>query len=34
VIANDWADYLHVVNADGRWVIVNVLWEMKPWAAR
>ena len=30
VIANDWIDYLHVSKVDGRWVIVNVLWEMKP----
>ena len=29
VIANDWIDYLHVSKVDGRWVIVNVLWEMK-----
>lgn len=30
VVANDWIDYLHVSKIDGRWVIVNVLWEMKP----
>lgn len=30
VVANDWIDYLHVSKVDGRWVIVNVLWEMKP----
>lgn len=30
VVANDWIDYLHVSKFDGRWVIVNVLWEMKP----
>ena len=29
VVANDWIDYLHVSKVDGRWVIVNVLWEMK-----
>ena len=29
VVANDWIDYLHVSKMDGRWVIVNVLWEMK-----
>jgi len=23
-------DYLHVAKIDGRWVIVNVLWERKP----
>ncbi len=26
----DWIDYLHVAKFNGRWVIVNVLWEMKP----
>src|SRR5688572_21748988 len=25
----DWIDYLHVAKVDGRWVIVNVLWELK-----
>jgi hypothetical protein len=26
-----WIDYLHIAkNGEGRWVIVNVLWEMKP----
>jgi hypothetical protein len=30
IIAGDWIDYLHVARFDGRWVIVNVLWEMKP----
>ena len=30
VVAADWIDYLHVSKFDGRWVIVNVLWEMKP----
>jgi hypothetical protein len=29
VVANDWIDYLHIARVDG-WVIVNVLWEMKP----
>jgi hypothetical protein len=29
VVANDWIDYLHVVKWEGRWQIVNVLWEMK-----
>jgi Putative lumazine-binding len=28
----DWIDYLHVAKVDGRWVIVNVLWEQKPGA--
>jgi hypothetical protein len=26
----DWVDYLHVAKVNGKWVIVNVLWEMKP----
>jgi hypothetical protein len=30
IIATDWIDYLHLARFDGRWVIVNVLWEMKP----
>ena len=30
VIAADWIDYLHVAKWNGRWVIVNVLWELKP----
>ena len=30
VIAADWIDYLHMAKFNGRWVIVNVLWEMKP----
>ena len=30
VIMADWIDYLQLVRADGRWQIVNVLWERKP----
>ncbi|MGA9997821.1 MAG: nuclear transport factor 2 family protein [Pyrinomonadaceae bacterium] len=30
VIASDWIDYLHMAKYNGRWVIVNVLWELKP----
>jgi len=30
IVASDWIDYLHVAKYNGRWVIVNVLWEMKP----
>ena len=30
IVAGDWIDYLHVARFDGRWVIVNVLWELKP----
>jgi hypothetical protein len=29
-VASDWVDYLHVAKFNGRWVIVNVLWELKP----
>jgi hypothetical protein len=29
VIASTWIDYLHLSRLNGRWVIVNVLWEMK-----
>jgi hypothetical protein len=28
----DWIDYLQMAKVDGRWVIVNVLWERKPGA--
>jgi hypothetical protein len=30
IVAADWIDYLHVGKFNGRWVIVNVLWELKP----
>lgn len=30
VDAATWVDYLHVARWNGRWVIVNVLWEMRP----
>lgn len=30
VTATDWIDYLHMARFNGRWVIVNVLWELKP----
>jgi hypothetical protein len=26
----DWVDYMHVGKMNGKWVIINVLWEMKP----
>jgi hypothetical protein len=32
VVASDWVDYMHLAKSNGRWVIVNVLWEMKPMA--
>jgi hypothetical protein len=28
--ASDWVDYLHLARWNGRWVIVNVLWELHP----
>jgi hypothetical protein len=30
IVAASWIDYLHLSKFNGRWVIVNVLWEMKP----
>lgn len=30
IVASDWVDYLHIAKSNGRWVIVNVLWELKP----
>jgi hypothetical protein len=30
VKAATWVDYMHVAKSNGRWVIVNVLWEMDP----
>ncbi len=30
IVASDWIDYLHIAKSNGRWVIVNVLWELKP----
>jgi hypothetical protein len=30
VIASDWVDYLQLARWNGHWVIVNVLWELKP----
>ena len=26
----DWIDYMHVAKLNGKWLVVNVLWEMKP----
>lgn len=26
----DWIDYMHIGKFNGRWVIINVLWELKP----
>ncbi len=30
----DWIDYMQLAKVDGRWVIVNVLWERKPKAGQ
>lgn len=30
IVASEWIDYLHIAKFNGRWVIVNVLWELKP----
>jgi len=30
VDAGGWVDYMHVAKWNGRWVIVNVLWELRP----
>ena len=30
VDASDWVDYLQLARWTGRWVIVNVLWELRP----
>jgi hypothetical protein len=30
VDATSWIDYLHVAKWNGRWVIINVLWENRP----
>lgn len=30
LVMQGWVDYMHMVKFNGRWVIVNVLWEMKP----
>ena len=31
---HDWIDYMHMSKIDGRWVIVNVLWEFTPAAKK
>ena len=30
VVMADWIDYLQLIRSEGRWQIVNVLWERKP----
>jgi hypothetical protein len=34
LVMHDWVDYLHLSKIDGRWVIVNVLWELTPEAKK
>ena len=29
-VMSDWIDYMHIAKFNDKWVIVNVLWEMKP----
>ena len=30
VVASDWIDYLQVAKLKNQWLIINVLWEIKP----
>lgn len=30
VVFTGWVDYVHMTKFNGRWVIVNVLWHLKP----
>jgi hypothetical protein len=30
VVMSGWIDYLHIGKVSGQWVIINVLWELKP----
>ena len=34
VDASRWVDYLHMAKVEGRWRIINVLWELRPGATR
>jgi hypothetical protein len=29
IVASGWIDYLHIAKFNGRWMIINVLWELK-----
>lgn len=29
LIADEWIDYMHIIKLNGRWQIVNVLWQFK-----
>ncbi len=33
-IMHGWIDYMHLAKIDGRWVIVNVLWQLRDRPAR
>jgi len=33
LVMQGWVDYMHIAKFNGRWVIVNVLWETKPKAS-
>lgn len=30
LVMADWTDFLHIAKLNGKWVIVNVLWELAP----
>jgi hypothetical protein len=30
IVASGWVDYMHMERFNGHWVIINVLWELKP----
>ena len=34
LVMHDWVDYIHMSKIGGRWVIVNVLWELSPEAKK
>jgi hypothetical protein len=29
-VMSGWVDYMHIAKFNGRWVVINVLWAMKP----
>ena len=34
LVMSGWIDYLHIGKVNGQWVIINVLWELKPQPAK
>lgn len=34
LMMHDWVDYMHMSKVGGRWVVVNVLWELTPEAKK